>query len=360
MLNILTGEPASLSYTIPKEYDYASQFSIWSNNFLKNNKTINPSNLSQYNNEYQKQIGKTSTTATLNKTELPKLVGSAFNTVNNTLNSLLPQAEDTASQVGSGVLNAAGSIANSIPGGQIVGLGLQGLSSVINLLGPNVKGNTDKELTDQSSSYGGLDKLEDKKFGLFGWFGSANKYKNKVLKREQQRTKSEDILKTAKENQLASTGSIQNMSNYYNLMMSGGWNQNNGIRFGKQGTKLYDLSFAHKVLNLRNTIKFESGGKMNIIPEGALHARKHNINDPSLDGNITKKGIPVIANNGGEINQVAEIEREEIIFSKKVTEELEKLRDIGDDQSAILAGELLVKEILYNTDDRTGLINRVE
>jgi rRNA-processing protein FCF1 len=52
---------------------------------------------------------------------------------------------------------------------------------------------------------------------------------------------------------------------------------------------------------------------MNLIPEGALHARKHDIvsSDPELEGQITTKGIPVISKSGGEITQHAEIEREE-------------------------------------------------
>jgi hypothetical protein len=41
----------------------------------------------------------------------------------------------------------------------------------------------------------------------------------------------------------------------------------------------------------KNAEKFEEGGKFNVIPEGALHARKHNID---IDG-ITKKGIPVVS-----------------------------------------------------------------
>jgi len=95
---------------------------------------------------------------------------------------------------------------------------------------------------------------------------------------------------------------------------------------------------------------------MNVIPEGALHAHKHSID---IDGEITKKGIPVIIENGGDITQVAEIERDEIIFTKEVTEKLEQLRDIGTDEAAIEAGKLITYEILHNTIDNTGLLNKV-
>jgi hypothetical protein len=36
---------------------------------------------------------------------------------------------------------------------------------------------------------------------------------------------------------------------------------------------------------------FQSGGDVNVIPEGALHARKHNMENAE---HITKKGIPVV------------------------------------------------------------------
>ena len=76
---------------------------------------------------------------------------------------------------------------------------------------------------------------------------------------------------------------------------------------------------------------------------------------------ITNKGIPIISKeDGGEVIQHAEIERDEIIFTLEVTKKLEELSKKGTDEAAIEAGKLLVKEILFNTDDRTGLINTIE
>ena len=43
--------------------------------------------------------------------------------------------------------------------------------------------------------------------------------------------------------------------------------------------------------------EFQNGGSINVIPDGALHARKHNMD---VDG-ITKKGIPVVSEKDGEI-----------------------------------------------------------
>lgn len=103
--------------------------------------------------------------------------------------------------------------------------------------------------------------------------------------------------------------------------------------------------------------KFKEGGKMNIIPEGELHARLHHMEQEG----ITKKGIPVISiEEGGEVIQHAEIERNEIIFHLELTQKLEQLMEDGSDEAAIEAGKLLVDEILNNTEDRTGLLNEVE
>ena len=58
---------------------------------------------------------------------------------------------------------------------------------------------------------------------------------------------------------------------------------------------------------------------MNLIPEGALHARKHNLEkvNSELDGQITSKGIPVVAQSEGGIVQTAEIEKEEWTLRKE-------------------------------------------
>ena len=104
---------------------------------------------------------------------------------------------------------------------------------------------------------------------------------------------------------------------------------------------------------------FQKGGTINVIPEGALHARKNNM---EMDG-ITKKGIPVVDKEG---EQQAEIERNEVILRLEVTQKLEELSKIyyseesseeEKEQAALDAGKLLSDEILYNTQDNTGLLN---
>ena len=98
----------------------------------------------------------------------------------------------------------------------------------------------------------------------------------------------------------------------------------------------------------------EETSQKNVIPEGALHKNKHHMEHTE---GLTQKGIPVIDNDG---EQQAEIELDEIIFTLEVTKKLEELYKEGTDEAAIEAGKLLVKEILFNTDDRTGLIYRCE
>lgn len=105
--------------------------------------------------------------------------------------------------------------------------------------------------------------------------------------------------------------------------------------------------------------KVEETNQKNVIPEGALHAHKHHMENAE---GLTKKGIPVVDNKG---EQQAEVEKNEIIFSLEVTKQLENLykryqeytnTQKEKDELAIEAGKLLVYEILHNTIDRTGLI----
>lgn len=137
-----------------------------------------------------------------------------------------------------------------------------------------------------------------------------------------------------------------------------------------------------QLLQYISTPKHKNGGQLknietaeepSIIPEGALHAHKHNLD---LDG-ITKKGIPVIQNvndevetlteiqqEGGELQQSAEIEREEIIFSKELTDFIEEKRkdwhETGSNEILEEVGKRVTKEILFNTDDRADLIEEMK
>ena len=108
--------------------------------------------------------------------------------------------------------------------------------------------------------------------------------------------------------------------------------------------------------------KFAEGGTVNVIPDGALHAHKHHLEDISPEyEQVTSKGIPVVTDEeGGKLKQHAEIERNEIIFRLEVTKKLEELMKDGSDDAAIEAGKLLAHEIINNTVDNTGLMEVVE
>lgn len=110
----------------------------------------------------------------------------------------------------------------------------------------------------------------------------------------------------------------------------------------------------------------------NVIPEGAMHKELNH-----LDLDVTKKGISVItvkddsAETFPEIKaqedslvQHAEIEENEIIFNKELTDKINSMRkewNKSKDESLLLeAGKILVKEILFNTEDNTGLIDKIQ
>lgn len=130
--------------------------------------------------------------------------------------------------------------------------------------------------------------------------------------------------------------------------------------------------FVMEVQKLQDEVEsFQKGGQLNVIPEGALHAHKHNLEDirEDLDGEITHKGIPVVSiSEDGKVEQQAEIERNEIIFNLEVTKQIEELRKQYEkaetqkekDAIAIEAGKILSDSIIEDTDDRTNLIKQVD
>ena len=174
--------------------------------------------------------------------------------------------------------------------------------------------------------------------------------------------------------QINETNTMRKQSNYYqdlarqNINRYAGQNYL-GITVGKKGTKLMSIERARAIIMLRQIIKDESetqklqnggivGIDSNILPEGALHARKNNLAElnPDLE-DATKKGIPVMAAEGGEVGeQVAEIEHSEIIFRLDVTKRLEELRKDGSEEAMIEAGKLIAEELIENTQDNVGMI----
>lgn len=195
-------------------------------------------------------------------------------------------------------------------------------------------------------------KLSGKRF-LFGR-RKANKFINEANETNQ---KMQDI---------ATTNTLRKQSDYGNDIMQQNLNRYAGTNYmynavGKQGMKLMSIEQARLILMMRKNVEqkelqiFANGGAINIIPEGARHSRLNHLDEVHDDfEDVTKKGIPVVTpTEDGDLEQVAEVECGEIIFSKSVTEKLEELMKDGSDEAAIEAGKLLVKEIIKNTDDKT-------
>lgn len=266
---------------------------------------------------------------------------------------------DAAKRAGIGGKAATQGFINSLPGVSML-VGMFG--------GRTAKSYKSAEIDQMTNAYGGsvadinaAQSLSGKR--MLGT-GKANKFI-----REQNRVNSliTDISlesKLRKSNSAGDTYLSQNQNKYAGYTPQ--------LLLSKKGMKFPELDTARSLINswkvkpTEDPQKFQLGGKMNLIPEGALHARKHNLEkvNPELEGQITRKGIPVVAQGEGGVIQQAEIEKEEVIFRKEFTDELERLyKQYQDDSSediAIEAGKLICFELLKNTDDRSGLIKSIE
>lgn len=227
----------------------------------------------------------------------------------------------------------------------------------------------------QGSAYGGsMAKVDDaltksgKKYGAFS--GKARRKANaQIAEAKRQQNLVSDINQEAQDAFAASNYSGIGLRN--ELALSGGYRN---IAVGRNGMKILDAEsqWAREVLTKakikpkekleEQSPKFAEGGKVNVIPDGALHAHKHHLEDISPEyEQVTSKGIPVVTEEeGGKLKQHAEIERNEIIFRLEVTKKLEELMKDGSDDAAIEAGKLLAHEIINNTVDNTGLMEVVE
>lgn len=138
---------------------------------------------------------------------------------------------------------------------------------------------------------------------------------------------------------------------------------------GKNGMKLASVDEIRRILELRKQEEiqtFQNGGiigiDVNVIPEGKYHAHKNHLGEINEEyEDLTKKGIPVVVHSeGGELEQVAEIEKMELIFRLEVTEKLEELFKDGSDEAMIEAGKLVAVEIMENTQDNSGEVLKDE
>lgn len=214
------------------------------------------------------------------------------------------------------------------------------------------------ELNEQiqsSSAYTGLADNLQTAFGnadaklLFG----ANKANSMIANARNNQNRALGILDNASMAKASAANNIHSVG--ANMQLRGGYNS---MVAAKKGAKLFNnLEDVKRILESKNKVEsFKQGGSINVIPDGALHARKHHLEDiDERYKDVTSKGIPVVSESeGGELVQHAEVEKEEIIFRLEVTQKLEELAKENTDESAIEAGKLLVEEILYNTKDNTN------
>ena len=135
------------------------------------------------------------------------------------------------------------------------------------------------------------------------------------------------------------------------------------MRMGRKGMKIQSLEEIRELLKNRiveelDVQKFAEGGSL--MPSGKLHKELNHINELGEQyEDLTRKGIPVVTlDEGGEIQQVAEVERDEWIWNLEFTQQIEALWKDGSEEAMIEAGKLLTEELLRNTDDISGIIHK--
>lgn len=226
---------------------------------------------------------------------------------------------------------------------------------------------------DIGSGYGNLGSMEQQsgrlKDRLSGKTARDLKRRNEQA---QLALKAKDIVDDIKFEQEARMNSVDNVIQRNQIALSGGINTS--MLAAKKGGKLERLNkFITKAQYGAKLKKVEVSEEPNLLPEGELHKNKHD----DFDLPVTKKGIPVITvENGAEVNTIvdlqenkediqqhAEIERSEVIFSKELTDYIEEARKKwhdGDDSVLLEVGKRVTKELLQNTQDNTGLIRQLK
>lgn len=282
-------------------------------------------------------------------------------------------------------LDFASKAVGMVPGvGWVASAALQGANLLNKYAGKTAKelGTEDMNLTGYNLS---TSSMANTKFGFSdtvkGWFGTSGK---ESADRTTSTANKFNLLAgnigyQQNQNQLAANNSLYHIGSRNQQQLYGGV----GTRLvaAQKGTKLPKLfkngGIAQKN-NLKSIIlKAQKGAKLivskddrqvNVIPEGAFHSRKNNL-PTEISEQVTPKGIPVVSEEeGGILKQHAEIEKNEIIFHKEATETIEELlekysnaKDQKEkDAIAIKCGKYITKEILVNTDDRTGLIDSIK
>lgn len=269
----------------------------------------------------------------------------------------------------SNALKLGSKVAGMIPGpwGQGISVAANALATVDQLTGKKAKSQMTAGQT--ASGYDlAFNSNADTSYG--GLFGNKSRRNTNRLTGIQDYNNSFKInaSEESKKELLASSNSMQDIYAKNDIARKGG--PNYMTLSASKGTKLNLSKIARQVAKKMDAKKSEENIKMNLIPSGALHARKHNLPEEIAE-QVTHKGIPVVTfEDDGKIIQHAEVEREELTLYKELTMKLEDLlnqyknadADADNEKNKILikAGKLLTYEILENTQDNVNLINKIE
>ena len=402
-----------LNWSMQQPGAFGSKISQDSNNLLNLNSTIFKKSTSKFNPSTGFKTLDTSVQAppsldlnkalTTNTADITKTATSGLD-----VSSLLGGASglSVASSISGGVFDAASSllgkekdagdgVVNSIAGvasmfgpwGQGVGIGLQALNFADKAFGKTTKnfnGNTGISGYQDFSTKGKQYRLTQT--------GSRKKAVAQTNANKEKFATAKSNINASQEQQNAATQAIGNTGLNTQKNLSGGVNYS--VLTAKNGASLENIRNYIKNRNIKKEVpenlnltdnlekseiqKFQNGG--NLIPSGALHKNKHNLEsvNSDLDGEITKKGIPVISYaeegdileyendgktpkvlaEGGEVIQHAEIEVGEIILNISLTKKLVELMKKDTPEAMIEAGKILARELMENTTDNTGLIEK--
>lgn len=324
---------------------------------------------------------------------------------------MAPYESSQGADIANSAIDSASALASNFgPWGQLVSGGLQvgkaGFNAIDSIFGSNAKTYNKDTRVDMFSGLGGVSASNTLASNLSGKrYGATNK---KGLKKANlavenanlNKKATNDLLTNTLKRQQADVNSYADESASYLNKMYG--NNPSNMLIGKRGIKIKKKNrgkftesaeragmsvqeFANKVLankedyspvmvkranfaknaatwkHLNGGIitRFRLGGKIsstpNVVVEGVLHAHKNNLAsiDPHLAESITEKGVPVVSLENGNIIQHAEVECEELILNKEVTDKLELLYKDGSKDAALKAGKLLTLELIKNTIDKS-------
>lgn len=188
--------------------------------------------------------------------------------------------------------------------------------------------------------------------GIVDMFGSAKRRdkENELLADKQ--TSEEAAYNEEVEGQLARRSASQNGEYFQNYFAK------KGGTIPKKDTLSVDI-FMRKLSKRKEDhspddsmeIIYRHGGAMSVIPKGVTHEQHNQMGD---------KGIPVVVKSeDGTYKKVAEIELNEIIFEKEVSEAIEKRtkhykKFPKDMENLYELGKLIKSEVKHNTIDHQG------